>query len=304
MENTFGSIVGGIAGNTQGFHVQRQVSLTGGDLVIQEWGPEDAPIIICLHGWLDNLASFYPIANELSRSFRLILVDLPGHGQSKPLLDGGHYYIWHNVEVLHQLLQTLHLTKVHLLGHSMGGVVASLFSGAFSESVESLILLDSLGPMVDVADNSPKQLAKAILDGQRVASPLRVFSTVNDALLARKKSSPGMSDDALRPIVERNLSNVEGGYSWATDSRLRHSSKMRLSEEQVKAFFMAIDMPVLIIIAEQGILPASWLQQRKSYLSNVEQVDVPGHHHFHAELAGAKVSAREIKNFITVNKST
>jgi pimeloyl-ACP methyl ester carboxylesterase len=289
--------------NVQGFNVQREVSLTGGDLVIQEWGPESGPVIVCLHGWLDNLASFYPLADKLSRHFRLILVDLPGHGQSAPLLDGGHYYIWHNVEVLHQLLQALQLTKVHLLGHSMGGVVASLFAGAFSENVESLTLLDSLGPMVDASENSPKQLAKAILDGQRLASPLKVFPNSSAALLARKRSSPAMSNEALGPIVERNLIPVEGGYSWATDSRLRHQSKMRLSEEQVKAFFTGIDIPVLLIVAEQGILPASWLQQRKSYLSNVQQVNIPGHHHFHAELVGAEMSAKEIENFIMVSKN-
>ena len=286
--------------NNTGVHEQRQVSLLGGNLVIQEWGPENAPVIVCLHGWLDNMASFYPLANKLSSRFRLILVDLPGHGQSEPLLEGGHYYIWHNVEVLHQLLQQLKLTKVHLLGHSMGGVVASLFAGSFSESIESLTLLDSLGPVVDASEDTPKQLAKAILDGQRQVSPLRVFPTINDALLARKKSSPGMSDAALGPIVERNLTAVDGGYTWATDNRLRHQSKVRLSEDQVKAFFTEISVPVLLMVAEQGILPASWLQQRIPYLSNIQKVSIAGHHHFHAECAGAEMGAKEIEHFLTV----
>lgn len=283
------------------FSLQRTLTLPSGDLVIQEWGAESSPVIVCLHGWLDNLASFYPLAEKLCRDFRVILVDLPGHGQSAPISEGGHYYIWHNVETLYQLLQALNLSSVNLLGHSMGGVIASLFAGAFDSHIERLILIDSLGPMVDTCENTPKQLAKAILEGQRTPSPLRIFPTTQDALIARKKSSPEMTDTALGPIVERNLIAVNGGYSWSTDSRLRHASKLRLSEDQVRGFFNAIHAPVLLLIAEQGILPATWITQRKAYFSNVKQVNITGHHHFHAEQEGAELSAKEIKTFMTVS---
>jgi len=292
------------AANENNFNHETIITLPAGQVVLQDWGPKDAPVIVCLHGWLDNLASFYPLAKKLSNDFHLLLIDLPGHGQSAPLPEGGHYYIWHNVELLHQLLQQQKLEKVHFLGHSMGGVIASLFAGSFTEQVESLILLDSLGPMVDSSENSPKQLAKAILDSQRSASPLRIFPSINDALLARKRSSPMMTDDALLPIVERNLNRVEGGYSWATDSRLRQQSKVRLTEDQVKAFFAEIDIPVQLIVAEQGIIPSAWLRQRKAYLSDVQQMNVSGHHHFHAEITGADVSADYIKDFIWANENT
>lgn len=286
------------------FNFEISISLPAGTIVLQDWGPKDGPVILCLHGWLDNLASFYPLAEQLSHNFHLLLIDLPGHGQSDPLPVGGHYYIWQNVELLHQLLQQQGLGKVHLLGHSMGGVVASLFAGSFSDRVESLMLLDSLGPMVDSNENSPKQLAKAILDGQRLISPLRIFPVFNDAVLARKKSSPSMTDAALLPIVERNLVQVEGGYSWSTDSRLRQQSKVRLTENQVEAFFNEIKNPVLLAVAEQGIIPSAWLQKRKAYLSDVQQVNIAGHHHFHAEASGAYACAHFITNFIQPKKST
>jgi pimeloyl-ACP methyl ester carboxylesterase len=286
------------------FNFEIPISLPAGTIVLQDWGPKDAPVILCLHGWLDNLASFYPLAEHLSHNFHLLLIDFPGHGQSNPLPEGGHYYIWQNVELLHQLLQQQGLGKVHLLGHSMGGVVASLFAGSFSDKVESLMLLDSLGPMVDSNENSPKQLAKAILDGQRLISPLRIFPRLEDAVVARKKSSPGMTDTALLPIVERNLAQVEGGYSWSTDSRLRQQSKVRLTEKQVEAFFNEIKNPVLLIVAEQGIIPSAWLQKRKAYLNNVQQVNITGHHHFHTEASGAYACANFINDFIQPKKST
>lgn len=287
--------------NQTHFNFEKTITLPAGQVVLQDWGPKDAPVIICLHGWLDNLASFYSLAEHLGGDFHLLLIDFPGHGLADPLPVGGHYYIWQNIELLQQLLQQQNFNKANFLGHSMGGVIASLFAGTFSDQVDSLILLDSLGPMVDSSADAPKQLAKAILDGQRVSSALRIFPTLKDALIARKKSSPGMSDEALMPIVERNLGAVDGGFSWSTDSRLRQASKVRLTEDQVEGFFNEIQAPVQLIMAEQGIIPKRWIEKRKPYFANaqrVEQVAIKGHHHFHAEQEGAEESAGLIRDFV------
>lgn len=277
---------------------ETKCSLACGDVAIQTWGKEDAPVILCLHGWLDNMASFYPLAEILSKHFRVLLVDLPGHGESDSLPEGGHYYIWQNVETVFELIKSLKLVDVTLLGHSMGGVVASLFAGTFPDLVSKLILIDSLGPMVDSAENSPKQLAKAIMDAQRQGSKLRVFPNVDQAVTARKTTSPLMTDEALSPIVERNLKSVDDGFSWGTDSRLRSQSKVRMTEEQVKAFFNHILAPVKVIIAKQGILPKPWVEKRLGYISNVEVSMVAGHHHLHVEADGAGECAELIYNFM------
>jgi pimeloyl-ACP methyl ester carboxylesterase len=275
-----------------------RVSLSSGELAVQEWGDKAKPTILCLHGWLDNGATFHRLAPRLAKHYHLLVVDLPGHGLSQPLADGAHYYIWQNIETLFELLSALELDGVHLLGHSMGGVVASLFAGTFPDKVSSLILLDSLGPMTSEPKQTPQQLAKAIMDSQRVPSPLRIFNQVDDALLARKKSSPSMSDDSLRPIVERNLKSVVGGYCWQTDTRLRHTSKVRLTEDQVLSFLSSITAPVLAIMAEQGIVPKVWVEKRMQAVMNGQLVYLPGHHHFHAEAVPSKSIAEHIIQFI------
>lgn len=273
------------------------IPLSSGELAIQEWGDDTNPTIICLHGWLDNGASFHQLAPLLALNYHLLIVDLPGHGKSQALADGAHYYIWQNIETLFELLEVKGLDQVHLLGHSMGGVVASLFAGTFADKVKSLILLDSLGPMTSEASQTPQQLAKAIVDSQRTSSPLRTFGDVGEALQARKRSSPGMSDEALRPIVERNLKAVVGGYCWRTDVRLRHTSKVRLTEDQVVAFLSAISAPVLVIAAKQGIIPKVWVEKRVKSIKDAKLVSIPGHHHFHAEEATALQIAEEISQF-------
>jgi hypothetical protein len=148
---------------------------------------------------------------------------------------------------------------------------------------------------------TPQQLAKAIIDSQRIPSPLRTFSSIDEALLARKKSSPNMTDDALRPIVERNLKAVTGGFCWCTDARLRHTSKVRLSEEQVNAFFAAITAPVLVIMAEHGIVPKAWVDKRIQSIKHAELVYLPGHHHFHAEQEAVNAIYAHVKTHTQTN---
>ncbi len=282
----------------EGSAKELRVSLSSGELAIQEWGDKAKPTIVCLHGWLDNGATFHRLAPLLAKNYHLLVVDLPGHGLSQPLADGAHYYIWQNIETIFEFLAVMGMDHVHLLGHSMGGVVASLFAGTFPGKVSSLILLDSLGPMTSESKQTPQQLAKAIIDSQRISSPLRIFDKVDDALLARKKSSPSMSDDSLRPIVERNLKSVAGGYCWQTDVRLRHTSKVRLTEDQVLSFLSSIAAPVLVIMAEQGIVPKVWVEKRMQAVARGELVYFPGHHHFHAEAVPAKSIAEYIHQFI------
>jgi pimeloyl-ACP methyl ester carboxylesterase len=120
---------------------ETRITLSSGELAIQEWGDDSKPTLVCLHGWLDNGATFHRLAPLLAQDYHLLVVDLPGHGLSQPLAEGAHYYIWQNIETLFELLAVRKLERVHVLGHSMGGVVASLFAGTFADKVQSLILL-------------------------------------------------------------------------------------------------------------------------------------------------------------------
>ena len=55
-------------------------------------GNIDAPILLCLHGWLDNSASFQPLNQYLS-DFHVIAIDLPGHGLSDHKSPDAYYHL-------------------------------------------------------------------------------------------------------------------------------------------------------------------------------------------------------------------
>ena len=105
-------------------------------------GDINKPVILALHGWLDNAASFLPLAAELDLSeHQLIALDMAGHGHSQHRSADAHYHLVDWIQDIHQLIESNNWSRVILLGHSLGGIVASLYASAFAEKVSKLILL-------------------------------------------------------------------------------------------------------------------------------------------------------------------
>lgn len=275
-----------------------ELALSQGKVTGIQWGDDDKPLLLALHGWLDNAASFHRLAPLLANDFRIVAIDLPGHGHSDYLPAGACYYIWESLDALYDVCQCFSGRDIFLLGHSMGGVMAGLYCATFPEQIKKLVLLDSMGPMITPPQQAPEQLAKGILEHRKPPSMLKVFKDQSAAVAARLKSSQTLSADEISPVVARNLIATEGGYCWRTDSRLRRASKVRLTEDQVASFWGNIHLPVCALVAEQGIIPAQWLQQRGALLSDLTLHKVPGHHHFHCQQEGAEKSASIINQFL------
>ena len=100
--------------------------------------------VLCLPGWPQTWYSFHPIAGELAQKCRVIILDIRGMGSSdKP--DSG-YDKRTMARDVYELVQQLGLTKVTLLGHDIGGMVAVSFAFNYPQATEKLIILDGLHP--------------------------------------------------------------------------------------------------------------------------------------------------------------
>jgi len=100
--------------------------------------------LICLPGWPQTWYSFQPVAMQLAKKYRVIIVDLRGMGTSeKP---GSGYDKKRMATDIHQLVLQLGLEKVSLMGHDIGGMVAMSFAFNFPEFTEKLIVLDGSHP--------------------------------------------------------------------------------------------------------------------------------------------------------------
>lgn len=97
--------------------------------------------IVLLHGFLENSSMWDFFVAELSKKYRVIAIDLLGHGQSD-----SHGYI-HTMEdqadVVHEILSELRIRKAIFAGHSMGGYVALAYAELYPEQVKALALINS-----------------------------------------------------------------------------------------------------------------------------------------------------------------
>lgn len=97
--------------------------------------------LVLLHGFMENISIWHEMELHLSEHFSLLKIDLPGHGQSEMVAEVQTMEIM--AEEVKKVLDKLDLTKVHLLGHSMGGYTSLAFAEKYPEFLISLTLFFS-----------------------------------------------------------------------------------------------------------------------------------------------------------------
>lgn len=264
----------------------REITLDSprGELAALRGGTVGGPRLLCLHGWLDNAASFLPLAPHLA-ACDLVALDLPGHGASAHRAPGYDYAFVDWVHDVLDAMDALGWPQADLLGHSMGGAIATAVAAAAPARVRRLALVEALGPISGDPLQAGKRLRDAVAARRAVAPrPVRVIPDIDTAVAARLAASH-MAPEAARLIVERNLRPVEGGHAWRSDPRLTLPSALRLTEETVQSLLRAIEAPVLVIAATPSppyFTPAV-RDARLACLANGRAVVFDGGHHLHME---------------------
>ncbi len=261
------------------------IRLSWGTLEGLHWSRPGAPRVLCLHGWLDNAASFVPLAHYL-KGFDLLALDFAGHGFSSHRPETSRYYLHDYLYDLNASLDMLGWDKCHIIGHSMGGGIASSFAAALPERVDRLVMLDAVGILTLSADQTARQLRLSMKSVSKNSSNLRPYESVEDAMLARQKNS-ALSDGAARLLCERSLEHTGDYYQWRTDPRLNWRSPQFLTDAQVLDLLAAIRSPTLAITSPAVLeyLGKDMMLKRLAAINDCRHVTNDGHHHFHMEQA-------------------
>jgi pimeloyl-ACP methyl ester carboxylesterase len=119
----------------------RVVDLPGGDLQVRETGPRDAPAVVLLHGFACSIGWWDDLTPALAREHRVIAFDLLGHGGSEKPKDG--YGMEEQAGRVAAALDRLGVRRATVVGHSMGGAVATALRDRRPRLVSSLVFLDS-----------------------------------------------------------------------------------------------------------------------------------------------------------------
>jgi len=248
-----------------------------------QWGNPSGEKVLALHGWLDNVESFSNLA-PLLKEYCVVAVDLPGHGLSGHWPQHQHYHLWAGVEDVEHILDALGWERCHLLGHSMGAAISTLYAGTFPDRLKSLTLIEAIGPMAGEVETAPLRLAEAI-NRMKKHNPQQSAKESKDSFIhARLQGSLKLADDSAKKIVERGLIEQASGFAWRNDKRLRYTSMMRLPEDVIVSFIAAIRCPVLGIFADDGLFTVEQAQARWQHVQAEKEWHwLGGGHHLHLD---------------------
>lgn len=253
------------------------------------WRQGQAVSVLALHGWLDNAASFIPLAPQLQNA-DIVALDLAGHGHSDHKPAQATYNLWDDLQDIMAIADQLGWQRFALLGHSRGAMMASLFAAAMPERVSDLFLLDGLVPEPISEQAVVAQLRQHLIKRRRGEQRARrSYSNLAQAVEARQRVSD-ISTPAAELLLQRSLLQGDDHYQWRTDPRLRQPSALKLTQGQIEAVLAAINCPVHFLVAEQGLMPERLLQHVLAEQPAISVYRLPGQHHFHMEQSAVAVA--------------
>ncbi|MFN7144999.1 MAG: alpha/beta fold hydrolase [Myxococcota bacterium] len=244
--------------------------LTFGGLV---WGDAVGVPTVFLHGFLDHAGSWERVAAGLDG--HRIALDLRGHGRSDWIAPGGSYHFPEYVADLDALVDVLG-GRVRLVGHSMGGTVASLYAGAGPDAVDRLVIVDGIGSLDGGAAARDRMVQ--FLDGIKRVRALTPHPTVEDAARRLRATWPGLDDARALALARRGTRPTEGGVTWSYDPRHRVRAPAPYRQDQHVHLLAAIRCPVLSVHPEHSLFAAEDVARLEAAVPDLRVAHVPGGH--------------------------
>jgi pimeloyl-ACP methyl ester carboxylesterase len=260
------------------------------------WGRPDQPLIIALHGWLDNAASFSLLAPLLT-DYQVVAFDYPGHGHADDLAHSEEYSFVNFIAIFTQAIEKLTFQPVIFMGHSLGGAMLSFISVEFPHFAKQLIMIDSLGLLSAECALGDTRLALWLTNFYRVeGKPLKVYRD-QEAMIRSRAQITDVKYSAMRALAERGLLELTDGYRWRVDPRLSLKQFSQFSEQHSLDLLAAITVPTLEIEASEGVVSNNdLLAGRLQVIKHLVLEKLDGPHHIH--LAQPEKVAKLILDFL------
>ena len=226
------------------------LSLRGLRTHVRHWGRADAPMLFLLHGWMDVSASFQFMVDHLQRDWHVIAPDWRGFGLSERV-SADCYWFPDYLGDLDALLDALAPDEpVRLLGHSMGGNVATLYAGIRPQRVARLINLEGFGLATAVPAQAPTRYAKWL---DELRDPPTMRSYPSSAAVAQRlcKTNPRLTPERAEFLSQHwAASDEQGAWHVLGDPKHKIVSAQLYRTEEVLACWQRITAPVLWVEAE------------------------------------------------------
>ncbi len=185
----------------------------------------EGEILVLLHGFASSLHTWDGWAAELQSDFRVVRLDLPGHGLTGPRPDGD-YRTEAFAEFLGHFLDHLGIERCALAGNSMGGAVSWLFAARHEERVSKLVLVDAAGAPPDTtAAGDASGGSSAVMSFIQAPVIRRLVPRITPRFLFKDALLEVYGDDSLvtEELVDRHYQlTLRAGNRDALAARLQN----------------------------------------------------------------------------------
>ena len=223
-----------------------------------DWGNPDGPPMLLIHGGRDHCRNWDWVAEHFAKDYHIIAPDLRGHGDSQWEASGNYTQISYVYDIA-QLIQQKNMHDVTVIGHSLGGAIALMYTALFPERVKKLVAIEGMGPSpssaAKQAEISINDRVRSWVDDMRKLSGRlpRRYDTLDDAFKRMRDENPHLSEEQARHLTLHGANqNEDGTYSWKFDNYVRVFSMSGLPNEEVKKMYGEISCPTLLMRGEES----------------------------------------------------
>jgi len=192
--------------------------------------------LVLLHGYLESIDVWNGFEGELAKDFKVISIDLLGHGKTGNL--GDIHTMKQMAEAVRFILHLLHLKHFYLLGHSMGGYVAAQYSYDFPQEVDGLILLHS-APKADSQDKKAnrKRIIELVKNGKKA--------------IVVAQHTPKLFASGNIPIFAQHIERLKIIAGNTTEQGIIAALNGMMQRMNLLPFLNNSDFPVLMIVGKK-----------------------------------------------------
>lgn len=213
---------------------------------LRTWGESDKPLLVLLHGWLDTSATWSDVGARLGERFQVVIPDQRGYGYSEWPQDG--YWFPDYLGDLDALIDHLApAAPIALVGHSMGGQIASVYAGLRPERIGKLAVIDSLFLPDMPATKAPKQVGRW-LQQLKDAPREKTYESFEELARRIQKQHPQLSDARALFVAQGwGAADAEGRIKLLADPKHRRDMPTLYRNAESMEIWKAITAPTLFI---------------------------------------------------------
>ncbi len=270
----------------------RFATVNGIRLHYLDYGGAGKPPLVCIHGFTGNAHNFDGLAPHLIPKYQTMSLDVRGRGDSQwgPQTE---YIPQQYLSDLAAMLDSLDITRVTLIGTSMGGVIATLYAGGYPDRVERVVLND-IGPDVE-----PAGIARIT---SYVGEAPERFKDLNAVAEYYRTIYPPVAKLPEAQLIEFAKWAVKpaegGGLSWKMDPAIRQPMRGPAARPfDLWTPYARFKAPVLVVRgAESDILSRRTCERMQHSHPQTAVVEVPGVGHAPSLLEPESLAA--LKKFL------